>query len=143
VTYYAAGETLDPEDAEATGFDFSEDVEFRVHPSLRRVVTTLVRPSPRFYGVLHWSDGTDLNLLDEKVQSGQPGDADFPGALLAEPRTVICSSCHAQVRVLAVDPGQTLFASTLAQRLRSHTFKRSCPVCGEPLGMLVVEFIGE
>lgn len=143
VTYFAAGEVLDPGDAGAVGFDFSEDVGFRSHPRLRRVLTTMVRPAPKFYGVLHWSDGSDLNLLDGKVRRGQADDADFAGALLAEPRTLVCSVCQAHVRVLAVDTGQALFASTLAERLRAHALKASCPKCGEPMGLPVVEFIGE
>jgi hypothetical protein len=142
VIYFAAGGVLDPEDAEAVGFDFSEDAGFRFHPRLRRVLTTVVRPVPKFYGVLHWSGGSDLNLLDEKVRDGQAGEADFAGAVLAEPRTVVCGACQAQVRVLAVDTGQALFAGTLAERLRGHALKRSCPVCGEPWGLPVVEFIG-
>lgn len=143
VTYFAAGEMLGSEDAEAVGFDFSEDAGFRSHPRLRRVLTTMVRPVPKFYGVLHWSDGSDLNLLDEEVQSGQADDADFVGALLAEPRTIVCRACQAQLRVLAVDTGQALFASTLAERFRGHALKASCPACREPLGLPVVEFIGE
>lgn len=143
VTYIAADEVLGPEDAEAVGFDFSEDTGFRFHPRLRRVLTMMVRSAPKFYGVLHWSDGSGLNLLDEKVRSGQADDADFAGALLAEPRTIVCRACQAQVRVLAVDTGQALFASTLAGRLRGHALKAACPACGEPLGLPVVEFIGE
>lgn len=108
VTYIAADEVLGPEDAEAVGFDFSEDTGFRSHARLRRVLTMMVRSAPKFYGVLHWSDGSDLNLLDEKVRSGQPDDADLAGALLAEPRTIVCRACQAQVRVLAVDTGQAL-----------------------------------
>lgn len=143
LTYFAAGEILDPEDSRAIGFDFFEDAVFRSHPRLRRVLTMMVRPVPKFYGVLHWSDGSDLRLLDEKVHRGQADDADFAGALLAEPRTIVCRTCQAQIRVLAVDTGQALFAGTLAERLRGHALKASCPECREPLGLPVVEFIGE
>jgi hypothetical protein len=124
VTYFAAGEVLDAEDSAAVGFGFFDDGELRSHPRLRRVLTTLVRPVPRFYGVLQWSDGSDLNLLDEKVRGGQADDADFAGALLAEPRTIACRACRAEVRVLAVDTGQALFAGTLAERLRAHGLRR-------------------
>jgi hypothetical protein len=142
VTYFASGEALLPHEAEAVGFDFSEDAELRSHPRLRRVLTTMLRPEPKFYGVLHWSGGSDLVALDEKVKSGKAEDSDFAGALLAEPRTVVCAECQAQVRVLVVDTGQALFASDLASRLRDHDLKQSCPACGAHLGLPIVEFIG-
>lgn len=128
VTYFAADDVLDPEDSEAIGFDFSEDAGFRSHPRLRRVLTTMVRPVPRFYGVLHWSDGSDLNLLDEKVQSGQADDADFAGALLAEPRTIVCRSCLAQVRVLPSRQSRCTSATGSSTRANPRTtpMKGSC-----------------
>jgi hypothetical protein len=141
VTYFVGGEVLGPEDSEAIGYFLTEDSWFRFHRRLRRVLTTLVRPVPKIYGALHWSDGSDLDLLDEKIRNGQAVDADFAGALLTEPRTVGCLACEAEFRVLAVDTGRALFAGTLAERLRRHALKKSCPACGEPWTMLVVEFI--
>lgn len=143
VNYFASGEQLLPGESEAIGFDFAEDADLRAHPRLRRVLTTLIRPEPKIYGVLHWSDGSDLAVLDQKVQDGTAEDDDFAGALFAEPRTIICRACEAQVRVLAVDTGQPIFASDRAERLRAHALKAACPVCGEHLGVPVVEFIGE
>src|SRR5580700_3688532 len=87
LTYFGPGDELSPEDSGAIGFDFSEDAGLHLHPRLRRVLTTMVRPVPKFYGVLHWTDGSDLELLDERVYSGKVDDSDFAGALLAEPRT--------------------------------------------------------
>lgn len=143
VTYFAFGEQLLPGESDAIGFDFAEDASLQAHPRLRRVLTTLIRPEPKIYGVLHWSDGSDLTMLDQKVRDGTAKDDDFATAMFAEPRTIICRSCEAQVRVLAVDTGQPLFAGNRAERLRAHALKAVCPVCGEPLGVLVVEFIGE
>jgi hypothetical protein len=143
VTYFASGERLLPGESEAIGFDFAEDADLREHPRLRRVLTTLIAPEPKIYGVMHWSDGSDLTALDQKVQGGNVEDGDFAGALFAEPRTIICRACEAQVRVLAVDTGQPLFASDRAERLRAHQLKRSCPACGEHWGVPVVEFIGK
>jgi hypothetical protein len=143
VTYLTAGERIASADMDAIGFDLLEDRSLESHPRLRRVLTTLVRPAPRFYGVLHWSDGSDLEELDQKVISGLVADEDFAGALLAEPRTIVCRGCGAQVRALAVDTGQALFAGTLAARLRDHKLKSSCPSCGIPLGLPIVEFLEE
>jgi hypothetical protein len=141
VTYFAPGELLPLGESAAIGFDFAEDAALRAHPRLRRILTTLIRPEPKIYGVLHWSDGSDLDALDRKVRDGTAEDNDFATAVFAEPRTIICRGCEAQLRVLAVDPGQPLFAADRAERLRAHALKTSCPVCGGRLGVPVVEFI--
>jgi len=142
VRYLAPGDEVPTEArGDLVGFDPLEDRELARHPRLRRVLTTLVRPTPAFYGVLHWSDGTDLKRLDGRVLRGEARDADFAGAVLAEPRTIVCGNCDAQLRVLAVDTGQVIFARTLPERLRAHELKTTCPVCGAPLGVPVVEFI--
>jgi hypothetical protein len=51
VTYFASGEQLLPGESEAVGFDYFEDAGLRDHPRLRRVLTTLIRPEPKIYGV--------------------------------------------------------------------------------------------
>jgi hypothetical protein len=145
VKYFPAGEAIAGVDREKlVGFDAHEDEELRYHPRLRRVLTTLIRESPLFYGVLHWNEGTDLQEVDRRVRAGVAGPVDFEGAVYAELRTIVCRCCEAQVRVLAVDPGQALFASSLASRLRGHQFQKACPICkckGE-LPPHVVEFVG-
>jgi hypothetical protein len=127
--------------SELVGFDFHEDRELAQHPRLRRVLTALVRPTPFFYGVLHWSDGADLKFLDREVISGEAKNTYFTGAVLAEPRTIACLNCGVQLRVLAIDTGQAMFAATLAERLRAHELKTTCPVCETRLGVQVVEFL--
>lgn len=141
VTYYVAGEDLSPEDRTAVGFDSDVDERFKSHERVRRIVFRLLPHLPQIYGVLHWSDGTDLKFLDEVVLAGAATESDFQGALLAEPRTVVCLECDSHVRVLAVDPGQPLFASTLARRLRAHVLKKSCPRCGAGWTLEVVEYV--
>lgn len=143
VIYFASGEPLDPAHfGDVQGFDHFEDRDLAAHPRLRRTLTTLIRPTPRFYGVLHWSDGTDLDVLDELVRSGDATDSEFDGALPAELGTIVCGSCEAHLRVLQVDPGNILFADTFAERLRKHTFQQTCPVCGNHLPLYIVEFLG-
>jgi len=143
VIYLTASEKI-PEEAmnDIVGFDFFEDQELQDHLRLRRILTTLVRPKPLFYGVLHWRDGSDLLELDHKVLQGIVDDDDFAGAVVAEPRTIVCPNCQAQLRVLAVDTGQAIFSSTLAERLRKHELKTSCPVCRAALSLPIVEFLG-
>ncbi|MGH3544400.1 MAG: hypothetical protein ACRDPW_00465 [Mycobacteriales bacterium] len=145
VRYFTAGERLSAAERKAVAFDVfdvCEDRELERHSRLRRVLTTLVRPLPMFYGVLHWSDASDLEKLDRKIIEGEVCDADFAGALLAQPHTIVCRTCKAQLRVLAIDGGQALFAKTLAQRLQAHDLKSNCPICQSHLGMPIVEFLG-
>jgi hypothetical protein len=116
VTYFVAGEQIKPA-TDPVGFDVFEDRVLSRHPRLRRVLTTFVGPAPVFY------------------------DADFAGALRAEPRTFVCRHCQAQLRVLAVDTGDALFSATLAERLRAHRLKDTCAVCRGHLSLAVVEFL--
>lgn len=144
ITYLPAGVAVPHDTRELRGFDALDDRHLVRHPRVRRVLTTLVRPTPVLYNTLHWSDGTDLTHLDQKVAAGEATDEDFAGALLAEPQTVTCPTCKAQIRALVVDPGQVMFATTLPQRLRAHLLKRRCLVCDAPIGGLpLVEFLDE
>jgi hypothetical protein len=141
LTYFPAGEEITQPADDVVGLDFLEDRELLIHSRIRRVLTTLVRSSPKFYGALHWSDGNDLVVLDSRVRSGAVADQDFAGALLAEARTVVCTACGAQIRCLAVDTGQVLFARSLPERLRSHRLEKTCPVCAAMLTVPIVEFL--
>jgi hypothetical protein len=122
------------------GYDFFEDLVWRRHPRMRRVLTTLIRPHPLYYGLLHWSDGTDLDALDLAVASGESAAAGFSSALLVEVRSINCRHCEAGLRVAAPDGGNPLVTTALVQ---NHTFVRDCPVCGLPLGLLVVELFDQ
>lgn len=142
VKYFSGGETLSEEDEKSVGFDFADDRELQSMPHVRRVLTTLIKPEPKIYGALHWSDGSDLGELDRKVDAGTVTNSDFGGALLAQPVSITCLNCKAQLRVLAVDGGQAIFAKTLAERLRNHELKKVCPVCRAELRMNILEFLG-
>jgi hypothetical protein len=144
VIYFPAGEEFDAGKPDVKGFYPLVDAQLRSHPRLRRVLMTVTRSGASLYYVLHWSDGSDLDLLDEKVRDGRVSDADFAGALIAEPRVVTCLACHARSGVLVVDSALSLFFGDHpgdVARLRAHDFKESCPACGEPWGLLVVEFL--
>jgi hypothetical protein len=134
-------EITDYRTPEVVGFGELEDMQLRMNPRLRRVLTSLATPPPHLYGVLHWSDGSDLTMLDEKIKAGTADAGDFDGALLAEPRTIVCPTCDAQFRVLTVDAGRALFAPTLENRLSRHQFRNSCTTCGSVLSMPIVEIL--
>jgi hypothetical protein len=139
--YFAAGEILSAADESAEGFDFVEDAVLRENLRLRRVLVHLLPGRPQMYGVLHWSDGSDLKYLDGKVWDGSATEDDFSGALLADLRSITCRFCESQFRVLAALTASPLFFGTLAERLRSHEKKRICPVCRSELNANIVELI--
>lgn len=117
-----------------------EDCLLADHPRMRRV---LVRGRPgwplhRYY--LHWSDGSDLDALDERVASGVAGDADFAGAVVGEPLSITHPLCGADLRVVALDVVLPLFTDAI-DRSRSHAYQERCPVCGGKLSGNVLEFI--
>jgi hypothetical protein len=63
--------------------------------------------------------------------------------MCADPRTIVCTNCQAQLRVLAVDAGQVIFSSTLPERMRKHQRRTCCTVCAERLSLPIVEFLGQ
>jgi hypothetical protein len=138
--YFPIGVEVPPATRDGlVGFDIFEDEFLGKNQHLRRVLTTLFRPNPQYYNVLHWSDGTDLAALDLKVAQGTISDDDFSGALLVEPRSISCGDCDSSIRGLGVDPGRLLFSRSLPQRLREHKFVTSCPFCGGGLMPHIVE----
>lgn len=122
-------------------FDRFEDRDLRAHPRLRRALTTIGDSPPLIYTLLHWSDGTDLNALDRRVTSGRVDDSDFISALLVEPSSVNCAHCHASLRVLRLDGGNFILEDIYPQVLQEHKYVPECPVCGNALGLRVVEVI--
>jgi hypothetical protein len=141
LVYFAAGEDLPENGHCAIGYDPAADEAFRDHERVRRVLGTLIHPTPKVFQALHWSDGRDLRLLDSAVKSGAYDESDFDGALLTEAHMVVCLSCSAATRVLLVDAGQVLFHRTLPERLRSHALVAACPQCQVPWTLRAVEVI--
>jgi hypothetical protein len=121
--------------------DVLEDRRLADHPRMRRVLMRLLPGMPLAYYLLHFSDGTDLRRLDEKVVAGTATDDDFRGALLGEAQSIVCRHCEAVLRAVVVDTGHPLFAADRARRLREHEFHRECPACGERLTLYVLEWI--
>lgn len=138
-TYLTPLEDL-PDGAPApVGYDLLEDLLLRRHPRMRRVLTTLIRPAPLYYGLLHWSDDTDLDALDRLIVGGDIQPAGLATALLMEPRSVTCRNCDAILRLAVPDAGNPLVTTA---RLQGHRFVNDCPICNQPLGLLVAEVLG-
>ena len=139
-TYLPDG-TRVPTDAGVANLDETEDRILAGHPRMRRVLMRLLPSFPLLLYYLHVSDGTDLHGLDAKVANGTATDDDLRGALLGEARSVVCLHCSAVIRAIVVDTGHPLFAADRSRRLREHTFRRRCPVCGGHLSLYVLEII--
>jgi hypothetical protein len=140
VIYLPAGEPA-PTDQGVKNLDSLEDRRLLQHERMRRFLVRLLPTWPLLYYQLHWSDGSDLAALDERVRAGTANDADFAGALVTELRDIYCRNCQAGLRVAMVDTGHVIFAADRAQRLTAHHFRTSCPSCGGPLPPYVTEII--
>jgi hypothetical protein len=134
--------TPDSEVAEAdptpVGYDFFEDLAIRRHPRFRRVLISFIKPIPLYFGMLHWSDGTNLSHLDDQVRSGDPEAVGLKTGLFVQSRSLTCRACQAGLRLAVPDTGHPLVTTQL---LRSHSWVRDCPVCAKPLGLLVAEVL--
>jgi hypothetical protein len=142
VDYLPAGQPA-PTDEGVKNLDVLEDRQLLRHERMRRILVRLLPNWPLLYYQLHWSDGSDLAALDERVRAGTTGDADFAGALVTELRDIFCRNCQAGLRVAVVDTGHVIFAADRARRLAEHRFRTDCPVCAAPLPPHVTEVLQE
>lgn len=128
-------------DEHIENLDHLEDRVLAESGRVRRILLRLLPFLPLTYYLLHWSNGDDLDALDRRVLAGAATDEDFTDALVAETRTVVCSTCEASFRALVADTGNPVFSSDRARRLREHSFLRRCPVCDGELGGYVIELL--
>ena len=132
VRYVCAGEEMTAADREgAIGYVFRDDAVAFDHPRLRRAVVVFPwrdGAPRRVYGVLHWSDGTDLETLDQRARRGGDIAEEVDRALFCQIRGATCQACGNHVRMAAVDGG--IPVATVARR-RVHRLTASCPVCGD------------
>jgi hypothetical protein len=140
VRYLPAAEIVVPSEY-VENFDVLEDRRLAGHPRMRRFLARFLPDFPITYYLLHWSDGSDLTVLDEKIRQERAGDADFANALVGELRSLVCRTCEAIVRAVVADTGNPLFAQDRPRRLAEHAFVTSCPVCGTALGEYVMELV--
>jgi len=115
--------------------------KWAVASRLRRIVLRVSPTWPLTCFYLHWSDGADLNALDDRVASGSAADGDFAGAVVGEALGMHHRACGAALRVVALDSVLPLFTNDV-ERSRAHVYQAACPACGEPWSASVLEFIG-
>ena len=140
LTYFPAGEFVP--DGDGSGFDRLRDRQLAEHPRLRRFLLPWGPDRMVFYYLFHWSDGTDLNQLDERVAAQTTDEKGFAGALVVESHDLVCLECHAQYWVAEVVSTGPVFTSTRSRRLGEHSLIRSCPSCGNKRWPLVAEILG-
>ncbi|MBB1246969.1 hypothetical protein GL263_25990 [Streptomyces durbertensis] len=126
VAYYSGSAVLGCEDMLA-GHRLEEEQSMARSADLRRVLMPLPG-GRRIRFFLHWSDGTNLEAVDQKVIDGTYGEETFSGAVVGTDVPVRCETCVTRFRALVVEGGTPLVPN-LADRLNRHRFVRRCPNC--------------
>jgi len=131
LTYFCAGDEI-PTDAAADvlGYDFRKESVVFDHPRARRVILDMPMKASvhRYFGVVHWSDGTDLEELDQRARAGDDLTDGLGTGLFCNLHDVQCRECGNNHLVAVADGGNPVV--TLA-RLSAHTFSTTCPTCGD------------
>ncbi|MCK9900402.1 hypothetical protein MXD63_09985 [Frankia sp. Cpl3] len=154
VVYFPAGEPVRAGDP-IMNFDELEDRLLAEHPRMRRIlfpISTTGRRLGLYY--LHWSDGSDLRVLDEMVVGGIADESDFAGAVVGEARGIwhlACGAdgtwhpvCGAQLRVVCLEPVLfTLLRGNDRSELSKHRYHSRCVACGGPISARPLEYIDE
>ncbi|MFF0146906.1 hypothetical protein [Amycolatopsis sulphurea] len=139
VFYFPAGQLIQLEEP-IVNFVEAEDRLLVAHPRLRRFVIRVVPKAPLACFYLHWSDGSDLAVADERIVSGAAGDSDFAGAVVGEAVGSSHPACGAPFRVVDLNPDLQLFSDTRA-RWGAHAYQETCPSCGKKIYASILEFI--
>lgn len=129
-TYFAAGEEIPTGESEGVrGYEFRDDSVAFDHPRLRRLILDMPMRTAtnRYFGVVHWSDGTDLEELDRRARADGDISDDLQRGIFCEIRSAQCMVCHNNHRVAVADGGNPIV--TVA-RQRAHEFSTTCPTCG-------------
>jgi hypothetical protein len=130
VRYYKFGDDL--ADSDILPGQSAELENFLSHAEdLRRILMQL--PGGRYVRlVLHWYPEMDLAAIDRLVAEGSADAENFRGALVGDVFTIRCKSCGSSFDAVVADTGNPFFAD-LTERLRTHRYVNSCPVCEAPL----------
>ena len=139
VRYFPGGQRI-RYDEPIDNFNESDDELLASHPRLRRVVVRVMPNWPLGCFYLHWSDGSDLTALDERISSGAARDADFAGAVVGEAVGISHRTCGSPLRVVDLNQVIPLFSDVL-ERSRAHMYQQTCPVCGKGIQGSILEFI--
>ncbi len=139
VQYFPEGRGISS-DEPIGNFTESDDRLLAHHPRLRRILVRVVPRQPLGCFYLHWSDGSDLTALDERVSSGTARDADFAGAVVGEATGISHEACGSPLRVVDLNQVIPLFSDPV-ERSSAHKYQQLCPVCGKQINASILEFI--
>jgi hypothetical protein len=144
VQYFPAGKLLHA-DGPIEKFDELEDRSLVEHPRMRRILVRLRPHWPFTCFYLHWSDDTDLRVLDELVGAGCATEDYFTSAVVGEAVDMTCLECRSKLRVIALEVVVTglLFKHDDLARTSRHAYKSSCPACGTRWKASVLEFLDQ
>lgn len=92
---------------------------------------------------LHWDNGQDLSLLDQRIQSDTYAESDFAHSIKTVYQHTVCDGCHRSWPTLVAPTGDPYDgAPDLAHRkLREHVFIKHCPECGTHFRQLVAKIL--
>lgn len=130
VTYISAGEEIPPAELDGLrSYEFRHDAAAFDRPRLRRAILEMpMKSGPwRYFGVVHWSDGTDLEELDRRARAGDDLTGALEGGIFCDVRNVQCLVCHTNHLVAVPDGGKPIVTP---DRQRAHEFSSTCPTCG-------------
>ncbi|MGH3373743.1 MAG: hypothetical protein ACRDP6_03290 [Actinoallomurus sp.] len=132
ITYYTAGAVLNS--ADVRNYNATDDDLARDHPRLRRVLLRLGRAPSEVLSsmVLHWSDGSDLNELDDRLRAGDTRAEHFAHAVVGEFAHHLCPQCDLWFRVVDCESIGTRGLGVAMDDILRHTFLTTCPNCGAP-----------
>jgi hypothetical protein len=139
VRYHPAGTAVDGSDV--ADFNAEDDLLGRDHPRLRRIVVPLLPGGPPYMIVLHWSDGSDLDALDELLASGGNSDDYFANTVAGEFAHHLCRQCEWMFRVADSSTPLTSMLGIPLENGRRHVFQDNCPDCGAPTRRALLEFL--
>jgi len=108
------------------------------------LIRSFFRPDSADIYYLYWNDGSDLDILDRKVEQGTYTDDDFKNSVKTLYQQTVCANCHSKWDTLIIPPGDPylgapgLLESKIKAKADSGAFK-ICPHCGARLRQMVVK----
>ncbi len=111
LTYLCAGEEVPTDEASAVlGYDVRKESVVFDHPRARRVILDMPMKASvnRYFGVVHWSDGTDLEELDQRARAGDDLSEMLGAGLFCNLQDVQCLECGDNHLVAVADGGNPI-----------------------------------
>ena len=113
------------------------------HPRIRRAALCVgvSEDTPMYSVLLHWSDETDLDVLDELVAARNIDDELFQNFLVGEFLDHICRSCGLRYRIVDDVAAIPLPPGDPIEQTNRQKFHTKCPNCDAPTRRMILEFV--